>query len=110
MHRLLAILALLSLTGCTAPDSTPSERAPRLEVAAGDALALLPHLWAEAAPTENIVYSPVSTAQALGLVHLGARGETQAQIASYLGSPLGDAGDRQLQQIRMAITSRQDER
>jgi serpin B len=108
MHRLLAILALLTLGGCIEPESPPSERTPP-EVAAGDALALLPRLWAEAAPTENIVYSPVSTAQALGLVHLGARGETQLQIAAYLGIPAGDAGDRQLQQIRTAAITGPDE-
>lgn len=110
MRHLLASLALLALAGCTQPDSGPSSRTNSLDANAGGPLALLPHLWAEAAPADNIVYSPASAAQALGLVHLGARGETQVQIAAHLGVPAGDAGDRQLQKIRIAATSRGEER
>ncbi|WP_336987088.1 serpin family protein [Altererythrobacter aquiaggeris] len=63
---------------------------------AGDPLGLWPQLADGAATDENIVYSPISTAQALGLVHLGAQGQTARQIEAFLDTGPGDAADRSL--------------
>lgn len=49
-----------------------------------------------ARPEENVVYSPTSVAQALGLVHLGADGSTKAEIAAFLNIQASEAGDRVL--------------
>lgn len=105
MRGFLAAAALLILIGCSPPAGSNSpDAAPEPPVVAepGDPLALFPQLLAEAGPIDNIVYSPVSTAQALGMVHLGARGDTQVQIAEFLGIPADGAGDRELRRIRVA--------
>ena len=72
---------------------------------AGDPLALWPQLVDGASAGENIVYSPVSTAQALGLVHLGAQGETARQIEAFLDMGVGDAADRGLAVQRARFSS-----
>lgn len=69
-------------------------------------MALFPILDAEAEESENVVISPASIDLAFGLLHAGARGETQAQIEALLPPPdnlLGFESDRK--DVRVSISN-----
>lgn len=77
--------------GTPAPSgSSPSER-------------LFAELDQAAEPGDNVVFSPLSLEQAFGILHAGARGETQAQIEAFFQWPAGVAADRELQRRREAL-------
>ncbi len=50
----------------------------------------LMHAWCQEDPRANVVLSPSSVASGLGMVHLGARGETAKAMARTLALPKGD--------------------
>ena len=106
MKHLVGWVIAGALSACSpiatdAPPDAPPAPSQTGGYAAGDPLALWPLLEGAAAVRENIVYSPVSITQAVGLVHLGARGETARQIEAFLGT--GTATDRTLAEERRAL-------
>lgn len=107
MKRLSVILAILAVAACQPqPANNHSGRtnfAAKPHSTGSDPLALFSLLESEAAPGDNIVYSPISTMQAIGLVQLGARGETASQIEAVLGIREGETGAKRLKGIREAL-------
>lgn len=105
MRNILLATACL-LGGCTqiVTEETPSAAQSGSTVTEGAAMvadalgpmAVYDRLVIEAVADENTVYSPTSISQALGLVHLGAAGETKTQIERFLSIAPGEAGDRAL--------------
>ena len=105
MRNILLATACL-LGGCTqtVAEETPSAAQSGSSTTEGAAMsadalgpmAVYDRLVREAAADENTVYSPTSVSQALGLVHLGAAGETKRQIERFLSIAPGEAGDRAL--------------
>ena len=107
MKDLSVLFATLALAACHAqPTIDHSELTGSANHASShgsDPLALFSLLENAAAPGDNIVYSPVSTMHAIGLVQLGARGETAAQIGAVLGLGAGEAGAALLKKTREAL-------
>ena len=108
MKALPLIFASLFLAACLAQPvndrGVPSSSAHDDTQGAGDPFALFSALESAADPGENIVYSPVSTAQAIGLVQFGARGDTAAQIEAVLGLRAGETGAAELRDKREALS------
>ena len=100
MKRLSVILATLAVAACQPQPannrSGQTDFAAKPHSAGSDPLAIFSMLESEAAPGDNIVYSPMSTTQAIGIVQLGARGETATQIEAVLGIREGEAGAKRL--------------
>ena len=94
--------AIPALAACAA--ALPQEAAP----ATSGPLADYAMIESRAAENENVVYSPVSTAQAMGLVQLGARGETASQIEQVLGIAPAEPGARALADTRRALMRKSD--
>ncbi|HAE93326.1 MAG TPA: hypothetical protein DCG65_02110 [Hyphomonas atlantica] len=107
MKRLSVILATLAVAACQPQPannrSGQTDFAAKPHSAGSDPLAIFSMLESEAAPGDNIVYSPMSTTQAIGIVQLGARGETATQIEAVLGIREGEAGAKRLKGIREAL-------
>lgn len=74
----LLVAALLPGDGCRAADIPE-------DLTAEFAVRLYQRLGAEGGGQDNVVFSPLSVALALGMVQLGARGESQEQIRHTLG-------------------------
>ncbi|RDC60818.1 Leukocyte elastase inhibitor [Alteripontixanthobacter maritimus] len=110
MRKILtSCVAVLALAACTQnapaqPTPAPSETDEVQAARPTGPLAVYTVLADAAAADENIVYSPTSAAQAFGLVHLGARGETAAQIEQTFALPAGAKGDAQLGHRRTALS------
>ncbi|MEE4200858.1 serpin family protein [Erythrobacter sp.] len=86
--RTIALAACLGFAGCSIPGEDRSTSEPVLLVAnSAGAAALFPILDAEARPADNVFFSPLSIDHAFGIVALGARGETAAQLAQVLPPP-----------------------
>lgn len=104
--RIPLISAACLMAGCTPIAGEEDPSATQLDPQGGveaqvsleelGPMAVYDRLVIEAAADANIVYSPTSVAQALGLVHLGASGETKSQIQQFLSISSGEAGDREL--------------
>ena len=100
--RLPVFAAACLLGGCSsvATDSAapPSGNDPTTVETSGvgSPIEVYDRLVREAQPDENVVYSPTSVAQALGLVHLGSAGATRGQIEQFLAMGADEAGDRML--------------
>lgn len=86
--------ALISLAACNKTEGASVPDAPKANAAEISALAkaddqlaahIFPQLLTQAGPNANIVISPVSLSQAIGMAYLGAGGETKAQMANVLG-------------------------
>jgi serine protease inhibitor len=109
MKILSVFLATLALAACHAQPANdrtaPADSLQHAHVAGSDPLTLFMLLENEAAPGDNVVYSPVSTMQAIGLVQLGAHGDTSAQIDAVLGLSAGEAGAARLKGTREALVS-----
>ena len=107
MKRLSVILATLAVAACQPQPannrSGQTDFAAKPHSAGSDPLAIFSMLESEAAPGDNIVYSPMSTTQAIGIVQLGARGETATQIEAVLDIREGEAGAKHLKGIREAL-------
>ena len=107
MKNLSVILATLALAACHAQQandrSEQTDPADNARAESSDPLALFSLLENDSAPSDNIVYSPISTMQAIGLVQLGARGETATQIEAVLGVRAGEAGAAHLKGMREAL-------
>jgi serine protease inhibitor len=105
MLGLLAATAIATASGCAT--AAPQLQTPSLTVlrgvaarepaadprpfgAADTAFGLdVLRAWCEAAPTENLVFSPSTLATALGMAYLGARGTTATAMARTLHLPPG---------------------
>ena len=107
MKVLPVVFSALALAACSGQPvnygDSPVIPGQDTRAASTDQLAIFTKLESEAAPGENIVYSPVSAAQAIGLVQLGARGQTAAQIEAVLGIGPGEAGATSLNRTREAL-------
>lgn len=111
--RRLALLAGLALLGGCASLPAPVPAAGAAAASAdkleASGFRLFELLRREAPAGENTLVSPVSVQQAMGLVHLGARGDTAAQIEAALGLPPGAAGDAALAAQRRALAGNEGE-
>ncbi|ANY18557.1 Serpin (serine protease inhibitor) [Tsuneonella dongtanensis] len=101
--RSLMLAAACLLGGCTSSivadgesAAAPPRSEPSLPSEAFSQLAVYDRLVRAAAADANVVYSPTSVSQALGLVHLGAGGTTKEQIERFLAIAPGETGDRAL--------------
>ena len=89
---LLAASAAL-LASCTSlPSGDGSVGAPIERGDGPGAMALFPALEAKAKRDENVFISPLSIELAFGLLHVGARGETRAQVEQFLPLPADPLG------------------
>lgn len=110
MHKiLLPLISAFAIVGCSqaaqdGPADPSSSPTTAITAETGDPLALYSVFAQQADASDNIVYSPISAAQAFGLVHLGAQGETARQIERTFGLSKGEAGDRELQDLRAKLT------
>ncbi|RGP41470.1 Antitrypsin [Altererythrobacter insulae] len=87
MKRLLCVLVPLALAACVTPVSHNNQIDFVSAESPSGAMALLPLLDADAGADKNVVYSPASVDQAFGLLRLGAKADTAAELDRILPAP-----------------------
>lgn len=76
-----------------AAGAAPAQVGPGAEQAAAAVNQLGFRLWAQQPRATNVFFSPYSIHQALGLLYIGAAGDTRTQLGRLLGATGDDAAD-----------------
>lgn len=114
-----ACIAALMVAGCSSvPQGAPSAILPLSTATPHDitrgqarlAAQLYPELAEAAEPNDNLVISPLSLSEGLGLALLGARGQTESELRALLGWSAASRPELLVRDYDRFLTNTQDDK